>query len=165
MIYPKLNTPTISKTYINRLDFQKSFLNRFIGSSFDSECPLACSGSGRVAISYNALLPKFMYVYEFELSSFAIFIILLAVSWCMLIDCNHLPNSPCAKSFSFTCFNLRPISKIDWPAYSHFIFYAIILTLYLHNYEIVFFTATQDVSQRLKIQKNATIKWRLKWNI
>lgn len=78
----------------------------------DVVCSLVRSSSGNVAISYNALLPKFMYVYDFELSSFAIFIILLAVSWFMLIDFNHLPNSPCAKSFSFTCFNLLPISNI-----------------------------------------------------
>lgn len=68
-------------------------------SPFDVVCSLVRSGSGRVVIRYRALEPKLWYVSEFG-NSDETFINLLAVFQSKFRFFNHLPNLPCAKSFS-----------------------------------------------------------------
>lgn len=69
---PKCVLQYTKSYYLQNVNYslQTHLLGVFV-SLFDVVCSLVRSVSGKVAISYNALLPKFMYVYDFELSSLA----------------------------------------------------------------------------------------------
>ena len=105
-----MNASRFLRCFFNSRNSRTVISSGVLVSPLEVVCSLV--RSGRVVIRYKTFEPKLWYVSEYG-SIDESFINLLAVFQSKFKFSNHLPNSPCARSFSLTCFNLRLISKID----------------------------------------------------